>query len=74
MTQPLRVRLYGDEQTELNYLSITNHDLGTCKLVRIGVQILTHLSRMNGGQIPLLSQVKLQKALVRRAQRDARRK
>lgn len=74
MTAPLRVRLYGDEQTELQYLSITNHDLGICKLVRIGVEVLTHLARMNGGQIPMLSEVKLQKALVRRARHDANRK
>lgn len=74
MTKPLRVRLYGDEQTELDYLSITNHDMGTCKLVRIGVDILAHVSRMNGGQIPLLSQIKLQKQLVRRAHLDSRRR
>lgn len=74
MTTPIPVRLYRDERTALDYLSITNHDMGPCKLVRIGVELLTHLSRLNGGQIPLFSQVKLQKQLVRRAQRDAGRK
>jgi hypothetical protein len=74
MCEPIPVRLYRDERTALDYLSINNHDLGPCKLVRIGVEFLTHLSRMNGGQIPMISQVKLQKALVRRAQHDARRK
>lgn len=74
MCEPIPVRLYRDERTALDYLSITNHDLGPCKLVRIGVELLTHVSQLNGGQIPLFSQIKLTKALVRRAQRDARRK
>jgi hypothetical protein len=74
MCEPIPVRLYRDERTALDYLSINNHDLGPCKLVRIGVEFLTHLSRLNGGQIPMLCELNLKKALVRRAQRDARRK
>lgn len=74
MTTAIPVRLYRDDRIALDYLSINNHDLGPCKLVRIGVGLLTHLSQLNGGRIPLFSEVKLQKALVRRARTDARRK
>lgn len=74
MTEPLRLRLYTTQRTELEYLSLTNHEEGLCKLARIGVDLLTHVSRLNGGQIPLFSQIKLQRQLVRRAHLDSRRK
>lgn len=68
------LRLYRDQRAALDYLSLSNYDAGLQTLVRTGVDILTNLARMNGNAVPILSQIKLQKALVRRARADARRK
>jgi hypothetical protein len=74
LERPMPLRLYRDQRAALDYLSLSNYDAGLQSLVRTGVDILTNLARMNGNAVPILSQIKLQKALVRRARADARRK
>lgn len=44
-----------------------------CHLARIFTDIGLRVTRLNGGIVPTLEQVRLQRALVRRAKRDARR-
>lgn len=74
LERPMPLRLYRDQRAALDYLSLENYDEGLQSLVRTGVDILTNLARLNGNAIPILSQIKLQKALVRRARREARKK
>lgn len=74
LERPMPLRLYRDQRASLDYISLSNYDAGLQSLVRAGVDILTSLARMNGNAVPILSQIKLQKALVRRARRDAKRK
>jgi hypothetical protein len=74
LEKSIPLRLYRDQRAALDYLSISNYDAGLQFLVRTGVDILTNLARMNGNALPTLSQIKLQRQLVRRAHLDSRRK
>lgn len=73
MTTAIPVRLYVPQRHAIDYLSDTNFALGPCKLIQMGVDLLIHVSRLNAGQIPLLSQVRIQRAMERKAKRDAKR-
>ncbi len=74
LDRPTPLRLYRDQRAALDYLSLSNYDAGLQSLVRAGVDILMSLARLNGNAVPILSQIKLTKALVRRAHRDIRKK
>lgn len=73
MTTAIPVRLYAPQRNAINYLSDTNFHLGPCKLIQLGVDLLIHVAQLNSGQIPLISQVRIQRAMERRAKRDAKR-
>ncbi len=74
LERPTPVRLYRDQRAALDFISLSNYDAGLQTLVRTGVDILTSLARLNGNAVPILSQIKLNKALVRRAHRDSHKK
>lgn len=44
------------------------------ELGRKGAEILIHVTDMNGGTLPTVQQIRVQRLLARRAQRDAKRK
>lgn len=74
MTNPKPIKFYRRQWSAFTYISERNHDAGMFKLARIGADMLIKLTEQNQGALPLMEQVQLRRALVRRARRDKKRK
>ena len=74
LAAPRNYRLRKTQVNALGFLSDVNDALPVQHFVRTFVDFGLKLTRMNGNQIPLMDQVRLQRALLSRANRDAKRK
>jgi hypothetical protein len=73
LAAPRNFRLKRRQWGALDFLSEAHNGLSEQHFVRQFVDFGIKLCRMNNNQLPLLDQVRLQRALVHRANRDARR-
>lgn len=73
LAPPRNYRLKKKQVRDLGFLSDLHDGLPFQHFVRTFTDFGLKLCRMNGNQIPLLDQVRLQRALISRAHRDARR-
>lgn len=73
LAAPRNFRLKRRQQGALDFLSEVHNGLSEQHLVRQFVDFGIKLCRINGNQLPLLDQVRLQRALARRANRDKKR-
>lgn len=74
LAAPRNYRLKKNQVGALAFFSEINSDLPIQHFVRSFVDIGIKVCRLNGNQIPLIDNVRLQRALVRRANRDAKRR
>ncbi len=73
LAEPRNYRLKRRQVGALETLAEIHDDISVHHFVRTFVDFGLKLTRMNNNQIPLLDQVRLQRLMANRAQRDAKR-
>lgn len=73
LSKPRNYRLKRRQVGALDFLSEVHNGLSEQHFIRQFVDYGLKLCRMNGNQLPLLDQVRLQRALIQRANRDRKR-
>lgn len=73
LAAPRNYRLKRKQVGALAFLSEVNNDLPIQHFVRTFTDFGIKVCALNGNQIPCLDQIQLRRALVRRANRDAKR-
>ena len=73
LAAPRNYRLKQNQIGALGFFSEVADNLPVQHIVRTFVDFGIKVTRMNGNQLPLLDQVRLQRAIIQRARSDAKR-
>lgn len=73
LAKPVEMRFKKKQAPALSVIAEDNNEVPIALVVRTFVDYGIKLTRLNGGQLPLIDQVRLQRMLVRKAARDRKR-